>query len=134
MAQVQRITFLKTSLKDQPGTLSGIMQNLKSKNIGLKGLWGYGKEDGTAELFIIPKDAAAVKSLWTAAGLTVEEGTVFFLTGSDKTGVLLKKLAVLTTANVNIKAMNALAVEGKYGSVIWVDAADVDKAAKALEV
>jgi hypothetical protein len=50
----------------------------------------------------------------------------------DKTGVLLKSLEALAQANVNIKTTIAIAVSGKFGSIIWVDAMDVEKAAQVL--
>jgi len=133
MAKPQRVTFLKANLKDQPGTLLGIMRDLKSKNIALKSLWGYGKSEGAADLFAIAKDPDKLRNAWKATGVFAEEGTGFFIKGVDKTGVLLKSLEVLAQANVNIKASIAIAVSGKFGSIIWVDAMDVEKAAQVLE-
>lgn len=130
MALAQRVTFLKANLRDQAGVLFGVMQDLKSRNIALKGLWGFGKRDGDAELYAIPKDPDKLRSAWQSSGLLAEEGTGFFLKGADKTGVLLKSLEAL--ANINIKAITAAAVSGKYGAFIWVDSADVEKAAQAL--
>lgn len=133
MAKPQRVTFLKANLKDQPGTLLGIMRDLKSKNIALKSLWGYGKSEGTADLFAIAKDPDKLRNAWKATGVFAEEGTGFFIKGVDKTGVLLKSLEALAQANVNMKALIVIAVSGKFGSIIWVDAMDVEKAAQVLE-
>jgi hypothetical protein len=132
MAKPQRIIFLKANLKDQPGTLLGIMKDLKSKNIVLKSLWGFGKSEGTADLVAIPKDPDKLRVAWKDAGVYEEEGTGFLIKGVDKTGVLLKSLEALAHANVNIKAILAIAVSGSYGSIIWVDALDVEKTAQAL--
>jgi len=132
MANAQRVTYFKAGLKDQPGALLGIMQDLKSKNISLRSIWGFVKSEGNADLFVIPKDPKKLKSLWTASGLLVEEGTGFFLKGTDKTGALVKTLEVLAKANMNIKAIKGIVVGGKYGVVLWFDAADVEKAAQVL--
>ncbi|MGA3287711.1 MAG: hypothetical protein ABSD46_09815 [Bacteroidota bacterium] len=132
MAKPQRVTFLKANLKDQPGTLLGVMKDLKSKNIALKSLWGYGRSEGTAELFAIAKDPDKLRNAWKATGVFAEEGTGFFIKGVDKTGILLKSLEALAQANVNIKTTNAIAVSGKFGSIICVDAIDVEKAAEVL--
>jgi hypothetical protein len=132
MAKPQRVTFLKANLKDQPGTLLGVMKDLKSKNIALKSLWGYGRSEGTAELFAIAKDPDKLRNAWKATGVFAEEGTGFFIKGVDKTGILLKSLEALAQANVNIKTTNAIAVSGKFGSIICVDAMDVEKAAEVL--
>jgi len=132
MAKPQRVTILKANIKDQPGTVLGIMKDLKSKNIALKSLWGYGKSEGAADLYAIAKDPDKLRDAWKASGVFAEEGTGFFIKGVDKTGVLLKSLEALAQANVSMKALIAIAVSGKYGSIIWVDAMDVEKAAQVL--
>ena len=108
MAQVQRVKFLKTNLKDQPGELFRIMQDLKSNNITLKSLWGFSKQGGDAELCIVAKDTEKIKSAWSNSGMSLEEGTAFFLKGTDKAGALLKNLQSLADAKINIKAIRAL--------------------------
>jgi hypothetical protein len=128
----QRVTFLKANLKDQPGAVLGIMQDLKTKNIALKSLWGFAKRDGEAELNAIAKDTEKLRNAWRYSGLLAEEGTGFFIKGADKTGVLVKSLEALAQANINMKAMLAIALSGKYGTIIWVDPADVEKTAQAL--
>ena len=132
MAKAQRVKFMKISLKDQPGTLLGLLQNLKSKNISLKALWGYGKQGADADLFVIAKETDKIKSAWIGSRMSVEEGTAFFFKGTDTAGALVKSLQALANANINIKAIHAVAVSGKYGSLMRVDAADVEKAAQAL--
>ena len=132
MSKPQRVTILKANLKDQPGSVLGIMKDLKSKNIALKSLWGYGKSEGAADLYAIAKDPDKLRDAWKASGVFAEEGTGFFIKGVDKTGVLLKSLEALAQANVNMKALIAIAVSGKFGSIIWVDAMDVEKAAQVL--
>jgi hypothetical protein len=132
MAQVQRVKYLKTNLKDQPGTLLAMMQDLRSKKISLKSLWGFSKQGGESEVVVIGKDIDKIKTLWTSSGMPVEEGTVFFWKGTDKAGALLQQLQALADAQVNMKALHAIAVSGKFGSLLWVDPADVEKASIAL--
>lgn len=132
MAKVQRVTFFKANLRNQPGVLLGLMQDLKSRNVALKSLWGFGKSEGDAELYAIAKDPDKLRNAWKATGLLAEEGTGFFLKGVDKTGVLLKSLEALTHASINVRAIIAIAVSGNFGSLIWIDSADVEKAAQAL--
>ena len=134
MAHAQQVTFLRTNVKNQPGILLSILQAIKNKNISLKSLWGFNKPNGDAELYVIAKDSDKIKSLWEASGLLVQEGTAFFMKGTDKSGALMKNLLAIANANINIKAIHGIAVSGKYGSLLWVDDADVANAAKALGV
>ena len=132
MAKPQRVTYFKANLEDKPGALLAVMQDLKSKNLGLTGLWGFATQPGQAQLYVIAKNPDKVRNAWKASGMLAEEGTGFFLKGTDKTGVLVKTLDAVASAGVNIVAIDGIAVGGRYGSFIWVAPADVEKAAQAL--
>ncbi|MBM4162759.1 MAG: hypothetical protein FJ217_16905 [Ignavibacteria bacterium] len=132
MAKAQRVKFFKINLENKPGALLKILSELKAKNMGLSGLWGFATRSEQAELYVVPKNPEKVRSLWTSSGLLVEEGTGFWLKGTDRTGALVAHLASLADAGVNIDAIDAVAVSGKFGSFIWVAPADIEKAAKAL--
>lgn len=132
MAKVKRITYFMADLDDKPGSLLKIMQDLKTKNIGLAGLWGFGTREGKAMLYIVPQDADELRNVWKAVGLLSGEGTGFFITGEDRTGALSESLKALSNAGINIDAIDAVAVGPQYGSFIWVDASVVEKAASAL--
>jgi hypothetical protein len=132
MPHAQRVKFIKTTLKDEPGALLGIMEEFQSKKISLKSLWGFSKQGGDAELVVIGKDAEKIRTLWTSSGRSAEEGDVFFFKGTDKAGALIKSLQALADAHINIKALHAIAVSGRYGSLVWVEPADVENASRAL--
>lgn len=132
MARAERVSFLKTEIEDKPGALLGLMKDLKAKNVGVAGLWGHGAGGGKATLYAIGKNRKKLKAVLKASGLSAEEGTGFFLKGTDKTGAMVKPLKALAEAGINIGALDGIAVGGRYGSFIWVDPSDVDKAAKAL--
>ncbi|MBI3006074.1 MAG: hypothetical protein HYY49_11770 [Ignavibacteriales bacterium] len=132
MAKPMRMTHFKANLEDKPGALLSILKDLKAKNLGLSGLWGYATGEGKAELYVITKNPDKVRNAWKDSGLLAEEGTGFWLKGSDRTGALLGPLEALAKAGVNIVAIDAVAVGGKFGSFVWVKPEDVDRAAKAL--
>jgi hypothetical protein len=108
------------------------MSELKAKNIGLSGLWGFATQGEKAELYVVPKNPDALRKLWSTPGVIADEGTGFLLRGEDRTGALNKNLQALADAGVNIDAIDAIAVSGRFGSFLWVAPADIDKAAKAL--
>jgi hypothetical protein len=134
MAKVERGVYLKANLRDRPGALLKVMQDLKAKNIALSGLWGFGTPQGKAQLFVIPKRPNKLRNAWKASGLLAERGTGFWLKGTDRTGALNKSLEALSSAGVNIRAVHAIAVGGRFGCFLWVNPTDVRKAAKALGV
>lgn len=132
MTTVARITYFLSNLENKPGALLRIMQDLKAKNIALAGLWGVETREKAGKLYVVPEDPDELKKAWEAVGLLTGEGTGFFITGENRTGVLNESLDALANAGVNINAIDAIAVGGQFGSYIWVDAADIEKAARAL--
>ncbi len=134
MAKPQRVVYFKANLEDKPGTLFSIAKDLKSKNLGMVGLFGFGTAQGRAELYVIPRNAEKVRNAWKTSGFNFEEGTGFFLKGADKTGVLMKSLEAIAQAGVNIVVNGAIAVKGQYGSFLSVAQSDVEKTAQALGV
>ncbi len=132
MARVQRITYFVANLEDKPGAFLKVMQDLKAQNIGLAGSWGFGISEGRAQLFAVAKNPDKLRNAWRASGLLAEQGTGFFIKGADRTGALLKPLEALSAAYINIRAIHAIAVGGRYGSFFWVDAPNVERAAEAL--
>ncbi len=132
MAQIERVTYFMANLKDKPGALLKIMQELKAKNVGLAGLWGFATHQGKAQLFAVAKNPNKLRNIWRSSRLLAEEGAGFFVKGTDRTGALIKTLEGLANAGVNIHAIDAIAVGGRFGSFIWVDPSNVKKAAKAL--
>lgn len=134
MAKVKRVTYFMANLEDKPGELLKVMQNLRDKKIGLKGLWGFGTHSGKAQLFVVTKKVEKLRDLWKSSGLLAEEGTGFLIQGSDRIGAMVESLQTLADGGVNIHAVDAIAAKGRYASFVWVQREDVDKAAKALGV
>jgi hypothetical protein len=133
MARTERVRYFKAHLENKPGSLLELMRQLKAKNLGLRGLWGYASDGSTAEVYVVPKSPEKLRKLWTAAGLLQEEGVGFWLKGIDRTGALNKSLEALAEAGVNIDCVDAVSVGRQFGSFIWVDPSNIEKAALALK-
>jgi hypothetical protein len=131
MATVKRVPYFKAKVEDKPGALLALAKDLTAKKLGLLSLKGVGQGDH-AEILVVAKDSDKLRTAWTASGTLVEEGSVFFVSGVDKTGALLPSLDALSKAGVNVVATEAVAVGRSYGAIIWVDPADLDKTEKAL--
>ncbi len=132
MAKVERVAYFMANLEDKPGALLAVMKALKSKNINLGGLWGFGTHEGKATLFVVPKNPDKLRKAWKASGSLAEEGMGFFIKGADRAGALNKSLESLAQAGVNIHAIDAISVGGRFGSFIWVAPGDIDRAARVL--
>jgi len=131
MAKAKRLAYFKTNIDDKPGALLALTKDLKGKKLDLIALKGVAQA-GQGEILVIAKSPDKLRDAWKASGALVEEGTVFFLSGTDTTGALVTSLDAIAKAGVNLVATEALAVGGKFGAVIWVSPEDLDKTAQAL--
>jgi hypothetical protein len=131
MANAKRVTYFKAKIEDKPGALLALAKDLKAKNLGLIGLKGVGQA-GQGEILVIAKTPDKLRDAWKASGTLSEEGTAFFVSGTDKTGALIASLDAVAKAGVNIVATEAIAAGGKFGVIFWVTPEDLDKTAQAL--
>jgi len=131
MAKAKRLAYFKANIDDKPGALLALTKDLKGKKLDLIALKGVAQA-GQGEILVIAKSPDKLRDAWKASGALVEEGTVFFLSGTDTTGALVTSLDAIAKAGVNLVATEALAVGGKFGAVIWVSPEDLDKTAQAL--
>lgn len=132
MANAQRVACFKARIEDKPGALLYILKDLKAKNISLAALWAAPAEPGWTELYVIPKNADKVRDFWMKSPLTPEEGTGFFIKGTDRTGALLTVLDTFAREGINLVRTEALAVGGKYGTFFVVATADIERASRVL--
>ena len=131
MGTAKRVTYFKAKIEDKPGALYNFAKDLKAKDLGLLSLKGISQ--GTqGEILVVAKSPDKLRAAWTDAGLLIEEGTAFYLSGVDKVGALNPDLDGLAKAGINIVATEAVAAGRSYGAILWVDPADVEKTAKAL--
>jgi hypothetical protein len=131
MAAAKRMTYFKAIVDDKPGALLALAKNLKENNLSLIGMKGVAQ--GThGDVLVIPKDPDKLRITWRAIGNLVEEGNLFFVSGADTTGALIASLESLTNIGVNVVAIEAGAVGGKFGAFLWVAPEDLDRTAEAL--
>ena len=132
MAKVTRVSYFMANLEDKTGALLKIIQDLNEKGLGLAGLWGFATREGKAQLYVVANDPDKLRNLWKTSGLLAEEGTAFLIKDTDRTGALIQPLEALARVGLNIRAIDAIAVGENYGSILWVDSTNLEKAAQAL--
>src|SRR3989304_5328532 len=118
MAKAKRVTYFKARVEDKPGALLALAKDLSSKKLGLVGLKGIGQTT-QGEVIVLAKSPDKLRNAWKASGTLVEEGTAFLVTGTDKTGALVPILEKLAGVSVNVAAIEAVAVSGRVGTVLW---------------
>jgi hypothetical protein len=129
---VKRVTYFSIEVDNKPGALADFCAALRNRKVSLKGLWGFASGMGKAQIFSVPQIPNQFQKATSAAGYVAREGTAFYLTGADRVGALCKTLDMAKSAGVNIHALDAIAVGGKFGAYIWGEENKTEDLAKAL--
>jgi hypothetical protein len=130
---IKRTQYFSVAVEDKPGELARFARKMKAANVNLYGVWGFGIGQGKAQIFAVPQDEGKFKQAAEAGGLSIKEGTCFRLEGQDKVGALLDTLDRVAAEGVNLHAVDALALEGRFAAYIWAQEKDVEKLGKVLK-
>jgi len=134
MAQtVKRVTALRVSGQDRVGLLSQIVADARDAGLDFRSVAAVAVE-GQGTLIAVPTDLTAARQAAADAPYAIDEQDVFWVEGDDQPGALGPVADKLASAGVNIQAVHASALGGKFAAVFYVAPEDVDKAAKALGV
>lgn len=111
-------------LPDRPGELARLAARLREADVNLLGLWGYGAENGTARFYCVPESAEQFRNFARSAELTIREGMTFYLNAADHGGMLVQTLERIAAANINLLAIQAVAIQGEFGCFLWAKPED----------
>jgi hypothetical protein len=102
--------------------------------VNLLAVLGFPLGGGRSQIDLVPEDPQSLEAAAEQAGLTLSEPKQAFLVqGDDRVGAVAETTAKLGEANVNVTAVAATgAGSGRFGMILWVPAADYEKAAAAL--
>jgi hypothetical protein len=130
---IRKVAYFTMDVADRAGTAAAALTALAREKVNLLAFTGFpnGKR---SQLDFIPKNAAAFNRAAKKANLRVKGKKVgFLLQGADRPGAVGKVLTKLSEAGINCTAIDAVSAgKGVFGAILWVKAADVGRAAKAL--
>jgi hypothetical protein len=128
------VEYFYMSAPNKAGEGARALNTLKDAGVDLLAFSGF-PQGRRAQLDFIPVDAAAFKQAakrakWKVVG--PKRG--FLVQGDDRIGAIAELVERLAAAKINVTAMDAVSVNGRYGAIFWVAQKDVKKAAGVLEV
>ena len=131
---VRRIDYYYVTVSDTPGEGQRVFSTLKKSGVNLLAILGFPLSGGRTQIDLVPEDPQSLKEAAEGAGITLSEAKrAFLVQGDDRVGAVADTTAKLAEANVNVTAAAATgAGAGRYGMIIWVAAADYERAADAL--
>jgi hypothetical protein len=130
---VRKVDYFYIEIPNRPGEGAKVLESLRDAGVNLYAFSGF-PHGRRAQVDFIPEDPVLFKAAAKKAGLRLSgKKTGFWIQGEDRPGAIAGIMGALAAVNVNVTAIDAAcAGEGRYGAILWVKAADVRKAAKAL--
>lgn len=130
---VRKVNHYSMLVPDKPGAAFNLLATLVSAGINLLACSGAPK-GRKAQIDVVPDDTRKFVVAAKKAGLAfVENRSGFLLQGEgDRPGVLASKLKVLADQGINVTGVDALSIGDTWGAILWVGAADVQRAGRHL--
>jgi hypothetical protein len=131
---VQRVEYYYVTVPDTPAEGQRILSALKDSGVNLLAFLGFPLGGGQSQIDLVPEDPASLREAAERAGLTLSEAKrAFLIQGDDRLGAVADTTAKLAQATINLTAAAATgAGAGRYGMIVWVAAADYERAAEVL--
>jgi hypothetical protein len=130
---VNLVNYFYVTVPNKTGEGAQLLDALRQQGVNLLAFSAF-PEGRKAQADFIPEDAAAFrrvakKAKWKLTG----PKKVFLVQGDDRVGAIADIANALAAAKVNITALDAIGVHGRYGALLWVAPKDLKKAQKAIE-
>ena len=132
MDTIRKCDYFSMETPNKVGEGARILGALRDAGVNLVAFTGF-PSGRRAQVDFIPSDTAQFKA--AARQLKLKLGprkTVFLAHGDDRSGAIAEICEKLANAGINMIAMDAVAVDGRYGAIFWVESRSVNKAAKVL--
>ncbi|HEY3042454.1 MAG TPA: hypothetical protein VGJ39_00410 [Vicinamibacterales bacterium] len=129
---VRQVDYFYLLVPQRPGEAARILRTLKDAGVNLLAFSGF-PEGRRGQLDFFPADAAAFRNVAKAAKWKVTgPRRGFLIQGDDRVGAIADLVGRLADAKINMTALDAVSVDGRYGAMCWVARRDLKKAAQVL--
>jgi hypothetical protein len=131
---VRGIDYYYVTVPDAPGEGQRILSALKDGGVNLLAFLGFPLGGGQSQIDLVPEDPESLRYAAERAGITLSGAKrAFLIQGDDRVGAVADVTAKLAEANINLTAAAAASAgSGRYGMIVWVPAAEYERAAEAL--
>jgi hypothetical protein len=130
---VRLVDYFYVTVPNKSGEGARLLDALRREGVNLLVFSAF-PEGRKSQADFVAEDSAAFrraakKAKWKLTG----PKKVFLLQGDDRVGLLADVVGALAGATINITALDAIGVHGRYGALLWVAPKDLKKAQKAIQ-
>ena len=129
---VRQIDYFYIEVPNRVGEGAKVLRAVKDAGVNLVAFSGF-PSGRKAQLDFFPADSAAFKQLakanrWKVVG--PKRG--FLVQGDDRIGAVADRVGKLADAKIDVIAIDAVAVDERYGALCWVAPRSLKKAGEIL--
>ena len=129
---VRLVDYFYVSIPNKAGEGARLLELLRQERVNLLAFSAF-PEGRKAQADFIPEDSAAFrraakKAKWKVVG----PKKVFLVQGDDRVGACADLIGALAAAKINVIALDAVSVHGRYGAIFWVAPKDLKKTQKVI--
>jgi hypothetical protein len=131
---IRGVEYYYVTVPDAPGEGQRILSALQEAGVNLLAFLGFPVGGGRSQIDLVPEDPDALKEVAEQIGTALSEPKrACLVQGDDRVGAVADTTAKLAEAGINVTAAAATAAgSGRYGMILWVAAADYERAADVL--
>ena len=129
---IRQVDYFYVLVPHKPGEAARVLRTLKDAGVNLLAFSGF-PEGRRGQLDFFPADAVSFRNVAKAAKWKVigpKRG--FQIQGDDRVGAIADLVGKLADAKINVTAIDAVSIDGRYGALCWVAPRDQKKAAQVL--
>jgi hypothetical protein len=129
---VRVVEYFYVTVPDKPGEGARLLDTLRQEGVNLLAFSAF-PAGRNSQADFIPEDRAAFKrAAKKAKWKVVGPKRAFLVQGDDRLGAIADIVGRLATAKINVTALDAVSVHGRYGAIFWVAPKDQKKATKIV--
>jgi len=134
--RIERVEYYYTVVPNKAGAGAKIFNELKEQEVSLLAFNGFPLDAERSQLDLVPSSGTALVKAAQKVGIELVGPKVAFLISEwEHLGAVADILSKFERAGVNITAMQAIETgDWRYGAILWVKPADIDKASRALGI
>ena len=129
---IRVVEYFYVTVPNKPGEGARLLDTLREERVNMLAFSAF-PAGRKAQADFVPEDPAvfrraAKKAKWKVVG----PKKAFLVQGDDRVGAIADLVGRLGAAKINVTALDAVSVHGRYGAIFWVAPRDLKKASKIV--